>query len=124
MVFSVRDRQASAAVQLGDGNRQTYHEVSDLHVTTDSDGDRLYLSGTPHCGEVAEGKDVFMTCVGYDTVGKPVCMFSTYVKTPASHSNVEFTMIAEVYGSVTAEDLADSFEVCATSSIPLGSTGE
>lgn len=114
----------------GDEDYFRFHEVSDLKVTNASegpmlwahqerdDGDHLLLSGTLHCGVVAEGKDVIMTCVGYDHSGKPVCMFTGYVEDAESYSDVEVVLSAEVYGSVTAEDLADDFQVCAYNTVP------
>lgn len=105
----------------GEESLLTFHQVSDLQVTNSDDGDRLYMSGTLHCGDVVEGQDIFMTCVGYDMSGKPVCMFTEIVYDPESDSDVEFTMMAEVYGSVTAEEISDNLQVCAYSSIPLSS---
>lgn len=112
------------AARYGEGNLQTFHEVSDLWLSYTgsplgayadevNNGDRLYLHGTLHCGEVAKDRDITMTCVGYDQSGKPVCMFTEVIKEPESYSDVEFSMSAEVYGSVTAEDLSDNWEVYA-----------
>lgn len=117
------------AARYGEGNLQTFHEVSDLWLSDTGSslgayadevnhGDRLYLHGTLHCGEVAEDRDITMTCVGYDHSGKPVCMFIEVIKEPESHSDVEFSMSAEVYGSVTAEELSENWEVYAYSWAP------
>lgn len=107
------------AMRLGEEPLFIFHQASDLQVTDSEDGDRLYLSGMLHCEDVPEGKDVFMSCVGYDKSGKPVCFFTERIDKPTANSDVEFTMMAEVYGSVTAKELSDDLQVYAYSSIPI-----
>ncbi|MBQ7114120.1 MAG: hypothetical protein IJO10_07760 [Clostridia bacterium] len=108
------------AMRLGEDPLHVFHQVSDVQVADSDDGDLLYLSGTLHCGDLAEGiADVTMTCVGYDKSGKPVCFFTEIIDKPAANSDVEFTMMAEVYGSVAAKDLSNDLQVCAYSNIPM-----
>lgn len=96
-----------------------FYEVSDLKVTLREDGDRMDLTGTLHCDKIAEGKDVTVICFGYDKSGKPVCCFSGIVSGVKAGTDVEFSAMAEVYGSVTPEDLDGNLVVSATSPIPL-----
>lgn len=108
------------AMRLGEEALHVFHQVSGIQVSDSDDGDHLYLSGTLHCGDLAEGiADATMTCVGYDKSGKPVCFFTEIIDKPAANSDVEFTMMAEVYGSVAAKDLSNDLQVCAYSNIPM-----
>lgn len=96
-----------------------FYEVSDLKVTMREDGDRMDLTGILHCDEIVEGKDVTIICFGFDKSGKPVCCFSGIVSDVKAGTDVEFSAMAEVYGSVTPEDLDDNLVVRATSAIPM-----
>lgn len=96
-----------------------FYEVSDLQVTLREDGDRMDLTGILHCNEIEEGKEVTITCFGYDKSGKPVCCFAGFVSDVKAGTDVEFSIMAEVYGSVTPESLDDNLVVSATSTISL-----
>ena len=81
------------------------------------DTSRIRLNGTVTVSSDVDGvsKEIYITAVGFNAAGKPVCMFTGSADGAAAGETVEFTLTSEVYGSITAEDVASVSEVCAYS---------
>lgn len=83
-------------------------------VTVDDDLARIRMTGTVKNDRDVDAERIYISVIGYDSSGNPICVFSGEVDAKAGEE-VAFNLMSEVHGSISPDDIASYSEVYAYS---------
>ncbi len=98
-------------------NTMRTHEVSNIEISKNEDSSYLLMTCDVDCGEVAAGRLIDLTSIGFDASGTPICVFYGYVDKDETVSGESVTAVLKVecWGDLSPEDIASYSPVYACS---------